>query len=69
MQVQYVRMQVRYAGLHTGFGMYVCGIILYYACVCTSVATILAMYRVSRYFYRRYDTLKPISCHDTGSYL
>ena len=26
-------------------------------CVCVSVATILVIYRVSRYFFRRYDTL------------
>ena len=29
-------------------------------CVCVSVATILAIYRVSRYFYKRYDTLSKL---------
>ena len=35
----------------------VCVCAYMHACMCASVATILAIYRVSRYFYRRYDTL------------
>ena len=39
-------------------------------CVCVSVATILTIYRVSRFFYKQCDIYtEHTSCHDTGTYL